>query len=71
MLIRGWTALGSAYQPFAVEASSLGTLRRRTLVAQRASLAALRQSDRIGDDAFRRLEEEFDWAEMDLKSSKT
>jgi Na+/H+ antiporter len=39
-------------------------LRRRAIAAARRSLLALRESEDIGDDAFHRLEEEFDWAEL-------
>ncbi len=39
-------------------------LRRRAIGAARRSILALRQSEDIGDDAFHRLEEEFDWAEL-------
>ena len=39
-------------------------LRRRAIAAARRSLLALRRSEDIGDDAFHRLEEEFDWAEL-------
>src|SRR6266704_3636366 len=39
-------------------------LRRRAIGAARRSLLGLRQSEEIGDDAFHRLEEEFDWAEL-------
>ena len=39
-------------------------LRRRAIAAARQSILALRQSEDIGDDAFHRLEEEFDWAEL-------
>jgi len=39
-------------------------LRRRAIGAARRSLLKLRQSEEIGDDAFHRLEEEFDWAEL-------
>ena len=39
-------------------------LRRRAIAAARRSLLALRRSEAIGDDAFHRLEEEFDWAEL-------
>jgi Na+/H+ antiporter len=39
-------------------------LRRRAIGAARRSLLALRESEDIGDDAFHRLEEEFDWAEL-------
>jgi Na+/H+ antiporter len=39
-------------------------LRRRAIGAARRSIFALRQSEVIGDDAFHRLEEEFDWAEL-------
>jgi CPA1 family monovalent cation:H+ antiporter len=39
-------------------------LRRRAIGAARRSILALRQSEDIGDDAFHRLEEELDWAEL-------
>jgi Na+/H+ antiporter len=39
-------------------------LRRRAIGAARRSILSLRQSEEIGDDAFHRLEEEFDWAEL-------
>ena len=39
-------------------------LRRRAIGAARQSILQLRQSEEIGDDAFHRLEEEFDWAEL-------
>lgn len=43
-------------------------LRRRAIAAARRSLLALRQSEVIGDDAFHRLEEELDWAELSAQS---
>jgi CPA1 family monovalent cation:H+ antiporter len=43
-------------------------LRRRAIAAARAALNALRTSGEIGDDAFHRLEEEFDWAELSAGS---
>jgi Na+/H+ antiporter len=39
-------------------------LRRRAIGAAREALLTLRRSEEIGDDAFHRLEEEFDWAEL-------
>jgi CPA1 family monovalent cation:H+ antiporter len=39
-------------------------LRRRAIGAARRSLISLRDSEAIGDDAFHRLEEELDWAEL-------
>ncbi len=39
-------------------------LRRKAVVAARATIAEMRQTREIGDDAFHRLEEEFDWLEM-------
>jgi CPA1 family monovalent cation:H+ antiporter len=39
-------------------------LRRRTVAAAREAVVQLRQSGEIGDDAFHRLEEDLDWAEM-------
>jgi hypothetical protein len=44
-------------------------LRRVTHAAERARLVALRREKRIGDDAFRRVEEELDWAEADVETS--
>ena len=43
-------------------------LRRRAIAAARQSILALRQSEDIGDDAFHRLEEEFDWAELSAQA---
>lgn len=39
-------------------------LRRRALAAARQSALELRQTGKIGDDAFHRLEEELDWMEL-------
>lgn len=39
-------------------------LRRRAIGAARQSILRLRQQEVIGDDAFHKLEEEFDWAEL-------
>ncbi|RTL51716.1 MAG: sodium:proton antiporter [Bradyrhizobiaceae bacterium] len=39
-------------------------LRRKAISAARRVLFEMRQSGEIGDDAFHRLEEEFDWAEL-------
>ena len=39
-------------------------LRRRAIDAARRAILKLRESEAIGDDAFHRLEEEFDWAEL-------
>ena len=39
-------------------------LRRRAIDAARQSILSCAQSEEIGDDAFHRLEEEFDWAEL-------
>jgi CPA1 family monovalent cation:H+ antiporter len=39
-------------------------LRLRALAAARQAILALRESDEIGDDAFHRLEEELDFAEL-------
>lgn len=50
----------------AADPTGLGALRRRTLAAERARLAALRREERIGDDAFHRVEEELDWVEAAL-----
>ncbi|MFD0937049.1 sodium:proton antiporter, partial [Methylobacterium trifolii] len=38
--------------------------RRRAITAARDTVMRLRKQGRIGDDAYYRLEEEFDWAEL-------
>ena len=43
-------------------------LRRRAIAAARRSILELRRSEHIGDDAFHRLEEEFDWAELSAQA---
>src|SRR5206468_1697626 len=40
-------------------------LRLRAITAQRRTLFQLREEGAIGDEAFHRLEEELDWAELD------
>lgn len=49
----------------ASDPTGMGALRRRMLAAERACIAALRRDERIGDDAFHRIEEELDWAEAE------
>ncbi len=44
--------------------SELANLHRRTIAAERQVLASLRDRGEIGDDAFHRVEEELDWAEV-------
>jgi CPA1 family monovalent cation:H+ antiporter len=43
-------------------------LRRKAIAAARMALNKLRASGEIGDDAYHRLEEEFDWAELSAGS---
>ena len=43
-------------------------LRRRAIAAARRAILRLRESEEIGDDAFHRLEEEFDWAELSAQA---
>jgi CPA1 family monovalent cation:H+ antiporter len=43
-------------------------LRRNAVAAARDTIAEMRQTGEIGDDAFHRLEEEFDWIEMSAGS---
>jgi len=52
--------------PAEVEArgSSHEEIHRRALDAARRVILDMRARDEIGDDAFHRLEEEFDWIEM-------
>ncbi len=47
----------------ALRPAVFGRLRMRAIAAERVSLLALRRSRTIGEDAFRTLEEELDWAE--------
>ena len=44
--------------------SPIDALRRRALASARSSVLQLRSRGEIGDDAFHRVEEELDWAEM-------
>jgi Na+/H+ antiporter len=43
-------------------------LRRQAIAAARRSILAQREAEEIGDDAFHRLEEEFDWAELSARA---
>ena len=45
-------------------------LRRRALEAARRAILRLRADDVIGDDAFHRLEEELDWAELGARAAR-
>jgi len=61
--------LGSATDEAAREKSETSPstyqeIRRRALWAARQTVSQMRANDEIGDDAFHRLEEELDWAEM-------
>ncbi|WP_458757501.1 cation:proton antiporter [Afipia sp. TerB] len=46
-------------------------LRRKAIAAARVALNKLRASGEIGDDAYHRLEEEFDWAELSAGSPES
>src|SRR4030095_13628006 len=46
-------------------------LRLRAITAQRRTLQRLREEGAIGDEAFHRLEEEVDWAELDAAPAGT
>ena len=63
------TRLDACAQPGGADSTGLGALRRRALAAERARLVALRRDERIGDDAFHRIEEELDWAEAEADGS--
>jgi len=45
-------------------------LRRRAIGAARREIVKLRADDVIGDDAFHRLEEELDWAELGAHAAR-
>jgi CPA1 family monovalent cation:H+ antiporter len=47
--------------------STENALRRRVVAVSRAAIADLRQRGEIGDDAYRALEEEFDWLELSAR----
>ena len=61
---------GAAADPAAAEAEGSGheEIHRRALVAARRTILDMRARDDIGDHAFHRLEEEFDWVEMGIGS---
>jgi Na+/H+ antiporter len=44
--------------------SDLGSVQQRAILAERRALSDLRSRGEIGDDAFHRVEEELDWAEV-------
>jgi CPA1 family monovalent cation:H+ antiporter len=46
-----------------------GALLRRAVAAERSRLVSLRADGTIGDDAFHRVEEELDWAELHAEST--
>jgi CPA1 family monovalent cation:H+ antiporter len=46
-------------------------LRQRAIAAGRTAISELRSSDAIGDDAYRRMEEELDWLELSSRPART
>ena len=60
---------GSAEEPQG--ATEHDRLRLRAITAQRRTLLQLRTEGAIGDEAFHRLEEEVDWAELDAAPAGT
>jgi Na+/H+ antiporter len=48
---------------------SLRALRRKAIAAERQALVDLRRQDEIGDDAYHRVEEELDWADVNASRS--
>jgi len=57
-------ALGRASHGGDARATPDNMLRRRLVRASRAAVDGLRTTDAIGDDAYRRIEEELDWVEL-------
>jgi CPA1 family monovalent cation:H+ antiporter len=49
-------------------AGSAGEILRRAVTAQRRRLVELRDDGTIGDDAFHRVEEDLDWAELNSEA---
>jgi CPA1 family monovalent cation:H+ antiporter len=63
-----------AFEPDAPDADSAGTesdarnrLRARIVAAQREALVRMRDTAEIGDDAFHRIEERLDYAEVNAR----
>jgi CPA1 family monovalent cation:H+ antiporter len=56
--------LAEAQGPSEHDGPAPGALTQRTVAAERRRLSALRNDGTIGDDAFHRVEEELDWAEL-------
>jgi CPA1 family monovalent cation:H+ antiporter len=50
-------------------ASTENALRRRAVEASRRAILKLRKDGTIGEDAYRRLEEEFDWLELSAREA--
>jgi hypothetical protein len=50
---------------------SHGNLLRRAVEAERQRLSSLRADGIIGDDAFHRVEEELDWAELNADTIRS
>ena len=65
----GAERLDQVYRRLLADSTCLNTLRRWALTAERARVATLRREERIGDDAFHRVEEELDWAEAEMDGS--
>jgi len=57
-------ALGRARQGCDARDTADNVLRRRLVEASRVAIADLRRAGTIGDDAYRRVEEELDWLEL-------
>ena len=57
-----------AGRPGAESSGSAGEVLRRAVEAERRRLVELRADGSIGDDAFHRVEEELDWAELNAEA---
>ena len=62
-------ALGEARRGGDPRDSADNALRRRLVASSRDAIEELRSSGTIGDDAFRRAEEELDWLELSARSA--
>ena len=60
-------ALAQTRQGHNARASAENALRRRAVVVSRDAISDLRHRGEIGDDAYRALEEEFDWLELSAR----
>ncbi len=67
-LSRTESADGAAADPADDDPAGFSGTLRRVQIAERRTLSTLRATGVIGDDAFHRVEEELDWAEVNAEA---